>query len=119
MWLEGSRESASNWNENCAVECATVEMELPLRQEGRHSRQGASISRRGAQSRVGVPKAVHSSVNCRLLFHLWSPPRMSGMPSLLEPMTTTLALSLLARSTVASIPFHLSSRSSIPLVTIF
>ena len=45
-------------------------------------------------------------------------PRIRGSPFLLLPITTTLVLALLARVSVASIPFHSSSEGVIPCATI-
>src|SRR3981081_147460 len=45
-------------------------------------------------------------------------PRISGSPFLLLPITTTLELALLARFSVASIPFHSSKEGVMPWATI-
>ena len=45
-------------------------------------------------------------------------PKISGNPFLLLPITTTFVFPLLARFSVASIPFHSSSEGVIPWATI-
>jgi len=49
---------------------------------------------------------------------LYCPPRISGSPFLGLPITTTFAFALLARFSVASMPFHSKSCGLMPWATI-
>ena len=63
----------------------------------------------------GTPAAVLTPRDTGLIPYC---PKISGNPFLLLPMTTTLAFELLARFSVASIPFHSSNCGLIPWATI-
>jgi len=83
---------------------------------GKFDRQMAHVEERGHRNILAAP--VEGMETVPLLqstgWENFYCPKISGSPFLLFPITTTFELTLLARFSVASIPFHSSSCGLMP-----
>src|SRR5581483_12369638 len=75
-------------------------------------------TRRKKQTHLSRVRAAFPSRLLTIRGLCYGCPRISGNPFLLFPITTTLEFALLARVSVASMPFHSSSDGVMPWATI-